>query len=318
MNDLVASGEPVQRKLAAIMSADVVGYSRLMGMDEAETLSRLSELRRVVDGLIEQRGGRIAGTAGDSVLAEFPSVVESAACAVEVQQASHALNAPYPDDRKMLLRIGLNVGDVIVQDDTIFGDGVNVAARLQAMAQPAGICISRLARDHLLDKASYAFEDLGVLSLKNIIRPVQAFVLRSEANSAASDADRSPPAVKEAGPTEIAFWESIQRSTSASEYEAYLAQYPDGRFSAIARMRLADFAAIRDLSAEEALKVDLLFWESVKDSSNPDLYQAYLQKFPDGQFVSLAKASWEQCLSAEPVPALAESRRIARLVGQLS
>ena len=132
MNDDADTNEPVERKLAAIMSADVAGYSRLMGLDEAETLRRLSDLRKVVDTLIEQRGGRIAGTGGDSVLAEFPSVVEAAACAVEIQQANESLNATYKEDKKMLLRVGLNVGDVIVQDDTIFGDGVNVAARLHS------------------------------------------------------------------------------------------------------------------------------------------------------------------------------------------
>ena len=183
MNDEGDIDEPVQRKLAAIMSADVVGYSRLMGLDEAETLRRLSDLRKVVDTLIEQRGGRIAGTGGDSVLAEFPSVVEAAACAVEIQQANGALNATHSEDRKMLLRVGLNVGDVIVQDDTIFGDGVNVAARLEAMAPAGGICISQLARDHLQDKATYTFEDLGALSLKNIARPVQAFALIHDADS---------------------------------------------------------------------------------------------------------------------------------------
>jgi len=314
----VESGESVQRKLAAIMSADVVGYSRLMGLDEAETLKRLSELRRAVDGLIEQRGGRIAGTAGDSVLAEFPSVVEAAACAVEVQQACTALNASYSNDKKMLLRIGLNVGDVIVQDDTVFGDGVNVAARLQGMARPGGICISQLARDHLADKATYAFEDLGFLSLKNIIRPVQAFTLRSDPSNRASDLSRSPRPVAEAGPTEIAFWESIQKSTSPAEYEAYLKQYPDGLFSAIARTRLTELQNAADLPSEEALKVELLFWESVKDSSNADLFQVYLDRFPDGQFADLAKLAREQCLSAQPVPTLEDSRRIAKLVWSLS
>jgi adenylate cyclase len=315
-SELEEPSETVQRKLAAIMSADVVGYSRLMGLDEAETLKRLSELRRAVEGLIEQRGGRIAGTAGDSVLAEFPSVVEAAACAVEVQQACTAVNASYVNDRKMLLRIGLNVGDVIVQDDTIFGDGVNVAARLQGMAPPGGICISQLARDHLLDKGAYEFEDLGFLSLKNIIRPVQAFTLRSDASNRVSESSRPRP-VPEAGPTEIAFWESIQRSTNAAEYEAYLKQYPDGLFHAIAATRLAELQKTADLPSEEALKVELLFWESVKDSFNLELFQAYLDKFPEGQFADLAKVAIEEILAAQPVPSLDDSRRIAKLVTQL-
>src|SRR4029078_10056137 len=152
--------DPVQRKLAAIMSADVVGYSRLMGLDDAETLRRLSDLRKVVDTLIEQRGGRIAGSAGDSVLAEFPSVVEAAACAVEVQQATAALNEAFEPNKKMLLRIGLNVGDVIVQEETIFGDGVNVAARLEAMAPAGGSWILHTAPHHLENDGESALTDI--------------------------------------------------------------------------------------------------------------------------------------------------------------
>jgi adenylate cyclase len=286
MNDDADTDEPVERKLAAILSADVAGYSRLMGLDEAETLRRLSDLRKVVDTLIEQRGGRIAGRGGDSVLAEFPSVVEAAACAVEIQQANESLNATYKEDRKMLLRVGLNVGDVIVQDDTIFGDGVNVAARLQAMAPTGGICISLLARDHLQDKATYTFEDLGALSLKNIARPVQAFTLIHD--PAGQNETTQSKHLDEATPTEISFWESIQESTGSEEYEAYLKQYPEGRFSAVAKARLTDRETTPELPAEEALKVELLFWESVKDSSDPEPFQAYLDKYPQGQFVDLA------------------------------
>jgi adenylate cyclase len=288
MNDDGDIDDPVQRKLAAIMSADVVGYSRLMGLDEAETLRRLSDLRKVVDTLIEQRGGRIAGTGGDSVLAEFPSVVEAAACAVEIQQANGALNATHSEDTRMLLRVGLNVGDVIVQDDTIFGDGVNVAARLEAMAPAGGICISQLARDHLQDKATYTFEDLGALSLKNIARPVQAFALIHDADSTQNEPAGSERNLDDASPTEIAFWESIQESTGREEYASYLEQYPTGSFSAVAKARLADLEIAPELSAEEALKVELLFWESVKDSSDPAPFQAYLDKYPEGQFADLA------------------------------
>ena len=124
------STPPVERKLAAILSADVSGYTRLMGADEAATLTTLSAHREVIDELIRQHGGRIANTAGDSVLAEFTSVVEAVQCGVEIQQALAARNAQIPDDRKMLLRIGINVGDVMVKDQDIFGDGVNLAARL--------------------------------------------------------------------------------------------------------------------------------------------------------------------------------------------
>ena len=225
-------GRDIERKLAAIMSADVVGYSRLMELDEAETLRRLSELRTTIDKLIEQRGGRVASAAGDSLLADFPSVIEAAACTIEVQQAADALNESYGSDQKMLLRIGLNVGDVIEQDDTIFGDGVNVAARLQALAPVGGICISQLARDHLENKESYQFEELGFLSLKNIARPVQAFnlVLRDRAAQSLSQGQSG-----NVTSAEIAFWEGISESANGEEYLAYLEKYPNGHFSVVAR-----------------------------------------------------------------------------------
>lgn len=282
-------GRDIERKLAAIMSADVVGYSRLMELDEAETLRRLSELRTTIDKLIEQRGGRVAGAAGDSLLAEFPSVIEAAACTIEVQQAADALNEPYGSDQKMLLRIGLNVGDVIEQDDTIFGDGVNVAARLQALAPVGGICISQLARDHLENKESFQFEELGFLSLKNIARPVQAFNLVLGDRAAQSLSQGQSGNVTSA---EIAFWEGISESANGEEYLAYLEKYPNGHFSAVARSRLARLDDPSP-STEDELKIELAFWESVRESSDPKFIQAYIAKFPDGQFVGLARLALE-------------------------
>jgi adenylate cyclase len=278
-------GQDIERKLAAIMSADVVGYSRLMELDEAETLRRLSELRTAIDKLIEQRGGRVAGAAGDSLLAEFPSVIEAAACTIEVQQATGALNESYVSDQKMLLRIGLNVGDVIEQNNTIFGDGVNVAVRLQALAPVGGICISHLARDHLEDKESYQFEELGFLSLKNITRPIQAFNLFPRDRAAQSLSQGQSGSVTSA---EIAFWEAISESSESEEYFAYLEKYPNGHFSAVARSRLARLDEPSP-SIEDELKIELAFWESVRESSDPMFIQAYIEKFPKGQFVELAR-----------------------------
>jgi class 3 adenylate cyclase len=149
----------MERRLAAILAADVVGYSRLMAADEAATLATLTRHREAIGELIGQRGGRLVGTAGDSVLAEFPSVIEAVQCAVEIQQAMGAANADLPGDRRMLFRIGVNMGDIIAKDGDVFGDGVNVAARLQALATPGGICISRAVRDQLRDKAPFVFED---------------------------------------------------------------------------------------------------------------------------------------------------------------
>jgi len=129
------------RKLAAILHADVVGFSRLMGEDEAGTHRSLGELRRAIDPLIASHGGRIVGTAGDSLLADFSSVVDALNCAVQIQRAAHAINDPLPPERRLELRIGVNLGDVIVDGGDIFGDGVNIAARLQALARPGTVCI---------------------------------------------------------------------------------------------------------------------------------------------------------------------------------
>ena len=133
----------MERKLTAILCADVYGYSRLMGEDEEATLRTLSSHRKIIDGLIEQHHGRFVNSAGDSVLAEFASVVNAVQCAVEIQTALKAENANLPPERRMEFRIGVNLGDVMVEGEQIYGDGVNVAARLESLAEPGGICISR-------------------------------------------------------------------------------------------------------------------------------------------------------------------------------
>jgi len=143
---------PLERKLAAILAADFEGYSRLMHADEERTLVTLTGHRSVVDDLIVRVRGQIFGTAGDSVLAEFPSVVDAYACAVAIQQALTRANSDLPENDRMLLRIGINVGDVMVKDGDIFGDGVNIAARVEALASPGGICVTRGVRDHLRDR----------------------------------------------------------------------------------------------------------------------------------------------------------------------
>ncbi len=164
-----------QRRLAAIVAIDVVGYSRLMGRDEQGTLARLKDHRAATDPIGDRHGGRIVGTAGDGLLIEFPSVVEAVTAAIEVQTVMTARNADLPDDDKMLYRIGINLGDVLVDGDDIYGDGVNVAARLEALAEPGGICVSRTVRDNVRDKMEVAFDDLGEVEVKNIARPVRAF-----------------------------------------------------------------------------------------------------------------------------------------------
>jgi len=164
--------QPIERKLAAIFAADVAGYSRLMGQDEVETMRTLTEHREVMDSLIAQHRGRIANTAGDSVLAEFPSVVDAVKCAAEVQEALREKNEGVPEDRQLRFRIGVHVGDVMVRGADLLGDGVNVAARLQALAEPGGVCISGEAHRS-------ARTDLGQQSVKNVDGGVRAYAVRS-------------------------------------------------------------------------------------------------------------------------------------------
>ena len=169
--------EPVfrKRKLAAILHADVVGFSRLMGEDEAGTHQALGELRGRIDPLIAAHGGRIVGTAGDSLLADFSSVVDALNCAVDMQRAVRAANEPIPPERRLELRIGVNLGDVIIDGDDIFGDGVNIAARLEALAQPGTVCISQTVYDQVRNKLDFDYRPLGSHRVKNIADPLRAY-----------------------------------------------------------------------------------------------------------------------------------------------
>lgn len=164
-----------KRKLSAIFMADVVGYSRLMGEDEAATLQTLETYRGIMTGLIKQHRGRVVDAPGDAVLAEFSSVVDAVQCAVALQKELEARNAELPEHRRMQFRIGINLGDVIEEGDKIYGDGVNIAARLEALADPGGICISRTAFDHIETKLPLGYEFLGEKSVKNIAKPVGAY-----------------------------------------------------------------------------------------------------------------------------------------------
>jgi TolB-like protein/class 3 adenylate cyclase/Tfp pilus assembly protein PilF len=166
------------RKLAAIIAADVVGYSRLMGGDEAGTLAALKTHRReLIDPKIAEHQGRIVKTTGDGLLIEFPSVVEAVQCAVEVQRAMQDRNTDVPADHRIEFRVGINLGDIIIDGDDIFGDGANVAARLESIAEPGGICISSSAHDQVRDKLELRFIDLGEQTLKNIARPIRAYAV---------------------------------------------------------------------------------------------------------------------------------------------
>jgi TolB-like protein len=173
----------VGRRLAAIVAADVAGYSRLMGLDEVGTARTLREHRRVTDPLVAKHGGRIVKTTGDGVLLEFPSVVDAVECAVAVQAVMIQRNEGIPQDRRMLFRVGINLGDILIEGDDILGDGVNVAARLEGIAQPGGICISSSAYDQVRGKVAVDFTDLGEQNLKNIARPIRAYAVGLNANT---------------------------------------------------------------------------------------------------------------------------------------
>ncbi len=173
-----------ERRLAAIFAADVVGYSRLMGKDEEGTLRTLNaHLKELIEPLISSHHGRMVKTTGDGLLVEFPSVVDAVHCAVAFQEGMAERTANAPQDQRIAFRIGINIGDVIVQDDDVFGDGVNVAARLEGLADAGGICISRAARDQIRDKVDYGLEDLGEVEVKNIARPVRAFRVHPDTDS---------------------------------------------------------------------------------------------------------------------------------------
>ena len=171
----------IERRLAAILAADVAGYSRLMGTDEVGTLNALKEHRRErIDPTIARHNGRIFKTTGDGLLVEFASVVDAVGCAVAIQRAMLAFNAGIHTDRQIVLRIGINVGDIIIDGDDVFGDGVNVAARLEALCEPGGVCISRYANEQVRDKLSLGFADLGEQTVKNIARAVGVFGLAAK------------------------------------------------------------------------------------------------------------------------------------------
>jgi adenylate cyclase len=176
--------ENASRRLAAILAADIAGYSALMGSDEARTVQDLKGHQAVVLPMIREFGGRIIDTAGDGILAEFPSVVNAMKCAVAIQSKMAERNTTREPDRRMQFRIGINIGDVMYDENRIYGDGINVAARLEGIAEAGGICVSGKVYDEISGRIDLGFQDIGEQQLKNITRPVRAYKARLE--SAAS------------------------------------------------------------------------------------------------------------------------------------
>jgi class 3 adenylate cyclase len=190
----------MKRKIAAIFAADIAGYSRLVAEDEEETLRRLASYRQVTDDFIAKCGGRIFNTAGDAVLAEFPSAVEAVRCAIDIQESLRTRNMAYPPSRQMAFRIGITIGDVVERDGDLLGDGVNIAARLEGLAEVGGICVSRAVHEQVANKLSVQFADIGEQEVKNIPNPVHAYMvaMRREDGSYAKPQLKKPAKVSAA------------------------------------------------------------------------------------------------------------------------
>lgn len=196
----------MKRKIAAIFAADIAGYSRLVAEDEEETLRRLASYRAVTDDFIAKAGGRIFNTAGDAVLAEFPSAVEAVRCAIDIQESLRTRNMAYPPSRQMAFRIGITIGDVVERDGDLLGDGVNIAARLEGLAEVGGICVSRAVHEQVANKLSVQFADIGAQEVKNIPTPVHAYMIamRREDGTYATPQVKKPAA--KAAPTGAPHW----------------------------------------------------------------------------------------------------------------
>jgi adenylate cyclase len=185
------------RRLAAILAADAVGYSRLMAADETGTHARLKALRKgFIEPKIEEHHGRLVKLTGDGALVEFASVLDAVACAVEIQRGVSGRNAAIAADDQIRFRIGVNLGDVIFDDDDLYGDGVNVAARLEALAEPGGVCISAKVHDEVKNKLGFGYQDLGPQPVKNLPEPIRAFRVLMEPDAAATSAGASTAAIR--------------------------------------------------------------------------------------------------------------------------
>ena len=261
----------VKRRLTCILAADAVGYSGQMGVDEEGTARVLAAHRAVIDGIIAFHSGRILSTAGDSVLAEFGSVVEAVRCAVEIQDALKTRNDALPEQRRMLFRIGVNLGDVMVKNDDLLGDGVNVAARLEGIAEPGGICISSSVYDQITGKLDLGFLDIGDQNLKNISRPIRVYRVSGAGARPVPPASPAKPARKSLAAVLIALgvvaiaaiaaWQAgwlrfgtgagVAPTTAAAPSPAPAADSPETRVQSDAERLRAEAAALKGQAAAE-------------------------------------------------------------------
>ena len=214
----------MERKLSTIFASDVVGYSKMMGNNEEKTLEILGERREVIDSAITDYNGIIFGSAGDSVIAEFGSPVKAAECAVKIQGKMKTMNEDIPEDQQMIFRIGINIGDVMVSKDNLFGDAVNVAARLESAAQPSGICVSKTVFDLINQKIRVSFEDAGKLDLKNIVEPIQAYFVIQEKGGVRFNQYEDSPQIKVEKAEQGSLAVMLFKNLSKDEDQAYFCE----------------------------------------------------------------------------------------------
>ena len=214
----------MERKLSTIFASDVVGYSKMMGNNEEKTLEILGERREVIDSAITDYNGIIFGSAGDSVIAEFRSPVKAAECAVQIQGKMKTMNEDIPEDQQMIFRIGINIGDVMVSKDNLFGDAVNVAARLESAAQPSGICVSKTVFDLINQKIRVSFEDAGKLDLKNIVEPIQAYFVIQKKGGVRFNQYEDSPQIKVEKAEQGSLAVMLFKNLSKDEDQAYFCE----------------------------------------------------------------------------------------------
>ena len=214
----------MERKLSTIFASDVVGYSKMMGNNEEKTLEILVERREVIDSAIADYNGIIFGSAGDSVIAEFGSPVKAAECAVQIQGKMKTMNEDIPEDQQMIFRIGINIGDVMVSKDNLFGDAVNVAARLESAAQPSGICVSKTVFDLINQKIRVSFEDAGKLDLKNIVEPIQAYFVIQKKGGVRFNQYEDSPQIKVEKAEQGSLAVMLFKNLSKDEDQAYFCE----------------------------------------------------------------------------------------------
>jgi adenylate cyclase len=264
----------LERRLATILSADVAGYTRLMGANEEATVKTLRAHRAVFEALLKQHHGRIFNTAGDAILAEFPSAVEAVRCATEIQTALQTRNEHLPPDLKMLFRMGINLGDVVVQEGDLLGDGVNVASRIQAIAEPGGICISGSVYDQIQNKLSLQFRPLGEQQFKNVGQPVRTFTItHGEAGALPSSMRRMGAntvrtlgiaAIAGAAAIAVGVWLYRSSETSHSEQSALSTQLEAEKKAAEEARKVAEEQSRRAQDAEAKAERERIVAEAAK------------------------------------------------------